>query len=665
MAETQTVLWTRILDRTRGDDPPRIVCVDPRRTPVAQEAERTGGVHLAPRVGTNLALMNGLTRELFVNGWVDEEWVAAHTLGVDELRATVEPYTPEQVAGICGVDADDVRARRGSSASQRAGALDGAAGLLPVAPGHRGVGARCNNLHLLRGMIGRPGGGVLQMNGQPTAQNNRECGADGDLPGFRNWDNPEHVAAAGRRVERRPDDDPALGAAHPRDADLLLRRAGLDRVPVDLARPTPPCRCRSRPGSARSSAGDQCFVVVQDLFLTETAAARRRGAARRRLGREDRHASPTSTAPSTCPSKAVEPPGRGAQRPRHLPRCTPTRWASPTGTGDPLIRWRTPEEAFDAWRECTAAGPCDYTGLSYDKLRGPTGIPWPVNERAPDGTDRLYADGVFPTDTDYCETYGHDLLTGGAVTEQEHRAMHPAGRAFLKGAAYTPPHEEPGEEYPLLYTTGRTVYQFHTRTKTGRCRQLNDAAPGRVGGAVARRDADRLGIDEGDVVRVESPPRRDRGAGPGQARHAGRGVRAVPLRALGPRRRRRRRTRPPPGQRADHDRLGPGVQAAATSRPPPAACQRGCRRAGSRTGADHRRVCAGPLRPACRRRPPVRAPTPASTSSNPSLTTRRTPRGNEHCGHARHAHRRAVMPHVASYIILVHEAEQRLAESLD
>src|SRR3954452_18900419 len=56
MPETQTVLWARILDRTRGDDPPRIVCVDPRRTAVAREAERTGGVHLAPRVGTNLAL---------------------------------------------------------------------------------------------------------------------------------------------------------------------------------------------------------------------------------------------------------------------------------------------------------------------------------------------------------------------------------------------------------------------------------------------------------------------------------------------------------------------------------------------------------------------------------------------------------------------------------
>jgi hypothetical protein len=87
--------------------------------------------------------------------------------------------------------------------------------------------------------------------------------------------------------------------------------------------------------------------------------------------------------------------------------------------------------------------PVDHTGLSYDKLRGPTGIPWSVNAQAPDGTERLYADLVFPTDTDVCETYGHDLLTGAAVTQQEHRAMAPAGRrdplATLEERAPTEP----------------------------------------------------------------------------------------------------------------------------------------------------------------------------------------------------------------------------------
>ncbi len=82
--------------------------------------------------------------------------------------------------------------------------------------------------------------------------------------------------------------------------------------------------------------------------------------------------------------------------------------------------------------------------------------------------------------------------------------MRSDGRAFLKGCAYVPAHEQPSEEYPLLYTTGRTVYQFHTRTKTARSRSLHRAAPD-AWVEVSSADAQRYGIAEGDVVRVESP----------------------------------------------------------------------------------------------------------------------------------------------------------------
>lgn len=188
MAETQTVLWARVLDRIAGPDRPTIVCVDPRDTEVARHAD----VHLAVHPGTNQALMNGLIRELLHNGWVDERYVADHTIGFDELRDTVEPWTPEEVARVCGVDADDVRrAARIFGESERV--------LSTVLQGFyqssQATAASCqvNNMHLLRGMLGRPGAGILQMNGQPTAQNNRECEADGDLPGFRNWENEDHV----------------------------------------------------------------------------------------------------------------------------------------------------------------------------------------------------------------------------------------------------------------------------------------------------------------------------------------------------------------------------------------------------------------------------------------------------------------------------------------
>jgi anaerobic selenocysteine-containing dehydrogenase len=500
MPETQTVLWARILDRTRGDDPPRVVCVDPRRTDVAVEAERTGGVHLAPRVGTNLALMNGLVRELLVNGWWDEEWVAAHTLGLEDLRSAVEAYTPEEVARLCDVDADDVRrAARLFGTGERV--------LSTVLQGfyqsHQATAASVgvNNLHLLRGMIGRPGAGILQMNGQPTAQNTRECGADGDLPGFRNWNNPEHI----RELARLWNVDELVIPhwAPPTHAMQIFRYAEQGSIGLLWISGTNPAV--SMPESARMRRilkGDQCFVVVQDLFLTETAALA--DVVLPAAGWGEKTGTSTNVNRTVHLSeKAVDPPGE-ARSDFEIFLMYHDRMGFTDADGAPLVRWRTPEAAFDAWRECSRGRPCDYSALSYDLLRGPTGVPWPCTPEAPQGTDRLYTDGVFPTASDYCEDYGHDLQTGGTVTAQEHRALAPDGRAFLKAVPYVPASEEPSADYPLLFTTGRTAYHFHTRTKTARSRSLQQAAPD-AWVELSVPDAARLGVREGDVVRVESP----------------------------------------------------------------------------------------------------------------------------------------------------------------
>ncbi len=425
MPETQTVLWTRVLDRTRGEDPPRIVCVDPRRTAVAEEAMRTGGVHLAPRVGTNLALMNGLTRELLVNHMIDDAWVEQHTLGLEDLRQTVEPYTPDNVADICGIDPDDLRSAAsifGESENVLSTVLQG------FYQSHQATAASVavHNLHLLRGMIGRPGAGVLQMNGQPTAQNNRECGADGDLPGFRNWDNPTHVQqlADAWNVE-------ALTIPHwapPTHAMQIMSYAETGSIGFLWISATNPAV--SMPESARIRkilAGDQCFTVVQDLFLTETAELA--DVVLPAAGWGEKTGCFTNVNRVVHLSEqAVEPPGE-ARSDLDIFLMYADAMGFTDRDGDPVVKWRTPEEAFSAWAAITAGRPVDYTGLSYAKLRGPSGVPWPVNAEHPDGTDRLYVDGLFPTDTDFCETYGHDLITGGAVSEQEHRAMAPGGRS--------------------------------------------------------------------------------------------------------------------------------------------------------------------------------------------------------------------------------------------
>src|SRR5918995_3944975 len=172
VAETQTVLWMRMLDRLEGPNPPKLVVVDPRPTPVAQRAD----VHLQVKNGTNLALMNALLYELIANGWYDEEYVDANTIGFESLKQTVMEYPPEAAAEICGVDAEAIR--------EAARLIGNAERLLSTTlqgfyQSHQATASACqiNHIHLLRGMIGKPGCGILQMNGQPTAQNNRECGA--------------------------------------------------------------------------------------------------------------------------------------------------------------------------------------------------------------------------------------------------------------------------------------------------------------------------------------------------------------------------------------------------------------------------------------------------------------------------------------------------------
>ena len=82
--------------------------------------------------------------------------------------------------------------------------------------------------------------------------------------------------------------------------------------------------------------------------------------------------------------------------------------------------------------------------------------------------------------------------------------MNPDGRAIILPAGYLPPHELPGGEYPFVYTNGRTVYHFHTRTKTARASQLQNAAPD-AWVEINPSDAEGLGVKEGDTVRVETP----------------------------------------------------------------------------------------------------------------------------------------------------------------
>ncbi|GAA3223675.1 nitrate reductase [Pseudonocardia petroleophila] len=501
MAETQTVLWMRILDRLAGPQPPRIVCVDPRDTPVAKAARDSGGVHLAPLPGTNVALMNALLHEIIANEWVDPDYLDAHTVGYAELRAQVEGCTPEWAGGICRLDPAEIRAA--------ARVLGEAERLLSTVlqgfyQSHQASAAavQVNNLNLVRGMLGRPGCGILQMNGQPTAQNTRECGADGDMSGFRNWANDAHVADLARHWNIDPMQIPHM--APPTHAMQMIRyceEGSIGMLWVSGTNPAVSLPDLSRIRSIFSQ--DRLFLVVQDIFLSETAQladvvlpAATWGEKTGCFTNVDRtvHLS----------DKAVEPPGQ-ARPDLDIFLDYARRMDFRDRDGQPFPAWHDAESAFAAWAASTEGRPCDYTGLSHERLRAaPSGIQWPCNAEHPDGTERLYVDGRFWSAPDHCESYGRDMVTGAPLSPTEYRALNPDAKAVLKAAEYLPPHEPPGPEHPFVLITGRTIYHFHTRTKTGRAPELQAAAP-RVWVECSPADAGRLGLTDGDLAEVATP----------------------------------------------------------------------------------------------------------------------------------------------------------------
>ncbi|HVV76687.1 MAG TPA: nitrate reductase [Mycobacteriales bacterium] len=495
VAETQTVMWARMLDRLEGAQPPHLVVVDPRLTEPARRAD----VHLAIRNGTNVMLLNALLREVIANDHVDNSFVADHTVGFDALRDVVEAYPPERAAEVCGVDAGDIReAARIIGTSQKlvSTVLQG------VYQSHQATAAaiQVNNLHLLRGMIGKPGCTVFQMNGQPTAENTRETGANGLLPVHLNWANDEHVAKLARHWNVDDLTIPHWGpSTHVME---MLRHAEQGSIEFLWVSATNPAVTLPELHRIRSVMGQsRLFLVVQDGYLTETAQLADVVLPAAMWG-EKTGAFTNADRTVHLADQAVNPPGQ-ARSDFEIFCDYASRMDFRDRDGAPLLGFAGPEEAWDHYRVLSEGQLCDQSALSYEKLRASDGIQWPVNEAAPDGTERLYADGQFHTGVDQCESYGHDLVTGATNEKEEYAAHDPAGRAMLKAAEYSEPLESPDDDYPLLLTTGRSVYHFHTRTKTGRSDELREAAPS-MWVEMSTTDAARMDLHEGDTVRVES-----------------------------------------------------------------------------------------------------------------------------------------------------------------
>jgi ferredoxin-nitrate reductase len=495
MAFTQTVMWSRVLDRLKGPKPPKLIVVDPRRTPTAEMAD----VHLMPRVGTNVPLLNGLINQLILSGAIDKDYIEKHTVGFDELKSTVAKWTPELVEKVTSVPATDLLKAAEILASSKSLVSTALQGVFQSWQA-TGAAVQINNIHLIRGLLGKEGSGVFQMNGQPTAQNTRECGANGELPAFFNWHNEKHVKQLAEIWNVEPSVIPHWGP--PTHIMEIMRYAELGSVKMLWIAATNPAVSLPELSRIRHIVKkNDLFVVAQDAFMTETAKLADVVLPAAIWG-EKTGCFTNADRTVHISHKAVDPPGE-AKSDFDIFIDYAKRMDFRDKDGQPLIKWSEPEGAFEAWKRCSKGRPCDYSGLSYEKLSNGSGIQWPCNEQYPDGKERLYTDGIFNTDYEQCEGYTHDLTTGGAVPPEQYKANNPAGRAIILSCDYEAPLGFADKDYPMFLTTGRLVYHFHTRTKTGRAKELNDAAP-EVFVQISSEDAKELDIADGDLVKVES-----------------------------------------------------------------------------------------------------------------------------------------------------------------
>ncbi|OFW79971.1 MAG: nitrate reductase [Alicyclobacillus sp. RIFOXYA1_FULL_53_8] len=495
VAETGTVLWERIVSRKQKTGKPYLIVVDPRKTLTAQRAD----LFLQLYPGTNVALLNGILHLLLRHGFVDEDFVQMHTIGYEELEKSVAHWTPAYTAQITGLPIEQIEAaarQLGTTRSLVSTALQGAF----QSTGGSKSSVLMNNIHLIRGLIGKPGSGPLQMAGQSSATSNRNAGGAGPYPGQRNPDNPRHIEEMAQlwNVEAA-----SLPVGGEESIEEMINRMESNRLGLIWNIHTNPMVSLPNRRRARQ-AFEKVFVVVQDPFLTETTEVADIVLPTAMWG-EKEGVMENSDRTVNLLRKAVAGPA-GVRSDFEILLSFAKGMGFKDRDGQPLIGYTTPEACFEEWKRLSRGRFCDMTGMTYAKLESHNGMQWPAPDTSahPRGTVRLYEDLHFRTHIDEVQSFGRDINTGRSRTMAEFAALHAEGRAILYAVLYEPPAESPSRDYPFWLTTGRLLWQWHTRTKTGRAPHLHLAAPqGYV--EINAADAQVLAILPGELVRIESP----------------------------------------------------------------------------------------------------------------------------------------------------------------
>ena len=445
--ETHPVIGTRIKRAARRGA--RLIVADPRRIELAEEAE----VFLPLKPGTNVALYNALACAILEEGLADREFIAERTEGFEEWEASVRSCTPEKAAGVCGLDAGDIRRAARIYAGARAAGIYYAMGVTQHTAGTESVMA-LSNLALACGKLGKAGCGINPLRGQNNVQGACDAGALPDvLPGYRKVSDPAARAAAAAVWGREPPAEPGLTVTE------MIRAAETGHIGFLYVMGENPLVSDPDIGHVREALQAAEFLVVQDIFLTETAALADVVLPAACFAEKDGTFTNTERRVQRV-RKAVPPPGRAREDLDILAELL-ARLGLPqadrTGAG--------------VFAELARLAP-QYAGMSWGRLED-GGLQWPCP--APDHP-------------------GTPILHVGRFTR---------GPGRFIPYRWRPPAEEPDAEYPLVLTTGRNLYQYHTRTMTGREEGLSILA-GEAYAELHPEAAVRAGVRHGEILRLST-----------------------------------------------------------------------------------------------------------------------------------------------------------------
>lgn len=428
----------------------KLIVADPRVVPLAKYAD----IFLNLKPGTDIALLNAMANVIISEGLADREFIASKTEDFDKFFLSIHDYTPDYAEKITGVKAMDIiRAARMYGSSKKAGIFY-TMGITQHVCGTSNVFA-LSNLALLTGNVGHKHTGVNPLRGQNNVQGACDTGClPNVLPGYQKLDIPE---IRSRFEKKWAVTLPAKVGL--KSTEILPYAITGGKVKALYIMGENPVLTDPDQHTTISALSQLDFLVVQDIFMTETSALADVVLPSACFAEKDGTFTNTERRIQRI-RKAVNPPGEAKDDLQIL-----IELSAKMGYDMPH---KNPEATF---KEYTQMWPA-IAGITYKRLdKG--GLQWPCPTTDHPGTQFLYSGGF------------------------------PRGKAKFVPVALIAPADKTSDTYPLILITGRNLFQYHSASMTGRVKAIAEVAQSPYI-EISKSDAVKLGIEDKDIVQVSS-----------------------------------------------------------------------------------------------------------------------------------------------------------------